>query len=68
MKIIDLLNKIANNEDVPEFIEFKGDIYILNDNIYKSKDGYSNLFSFFATELILNDEVEILQLRRDKNE
>lgn len=65
MKIIDLLNKIANGEEVPKIIK-------LNDNIYdyepENKDYYDRrnlsyryLFDqWFHISKVLNDEVEIL--------
>jgi hypothetical protein len=36
MEIIDLLNKIANNEETPEHVDFGGNIY------KKFTDGYGN--------------------------
>ena len=38
MKIIDLLNKIANNEEVPKKINFRGNIYEWEDGWYLTKE------------------------------
>ena len=61
MKVIDLLNKIANGEDVPNKIKIGGDILKLNeekDNYY-----YGDSDEYYGDELIhwfkLNDEVKI---------
>lgn len=62
MKIIDLLNKIANNEELPKYIMFKQDVYVCVNNVYKSIEGYQDLFDFYCTELILNDELSIVDL------
>ena len=72
MKIIDLLNKIANGEEVPEKIKFKNNIYGLierNDNVYNYKQIYNGRFIdnylcddwFIDSKDILNDEVEIIE-------
>lgn len=63
MKIIELLNKIANNEEVPEKIKYMGYIWSYEK---KSKDyfnGSEKLFYFYTNNIILclNDEVEILK-------
>jgi len=63
MKVIDLLNKIANGEEVPKKIEYRNDIYILTDNYcYYCKE--TNLIlsdRLYAEQSRLNDEVEILE-------
>lgn len=60
MKIIDLLNKIANGEEVPKKIKYNGEIFTLRDD----KDDYANA-EYWFTDLYtfseLNDEVEILE-------
>lgn len=48
MKVIDLLNKIANGEKVPRNIKYKGHIYQ-----YLIDSGYH--------DIRLNDEVEIIE-------
>ena len=66
MKVIDLLNKIANGEEVPEKIKYENYIYWYNKNL---KD-YENAQVEFESYLIssryhktdfLNDEVEIIE-------
>lgn len=60
IKIIDLLNKIANGEEVPEKINFNGEEYRLNyANTYVDKNG-KYIFQKY-NNLILNDEVEIIE-------
>ena len=67
MKIIDLLNKIANNEETPDKIRFNGEYYIYNTTYddYKSpstwllKNHNDNLNCF------LNDEVEIIEEEKE---
>ena len=64
MKIIDLLNKIANDEEIPKKIKFENDIYE-----YENKEcGYvreeNGIYYMFMNEIgnwYLNDEVEILE-------
>ena len=63
MKIIDLLNKIANGEEVPEHIKIrKNDWYF-----YKSRNTYGDkksgwiVWDWYVEENRLNDEVEILE-------
>jgi hypothetical protein len=64
MKVIDLYNKIANEEEVPEKIKFRDIIYELkerNYHYYSYKDSAGTLFEedwFLST--ILNDKIEIL--------
>ena len=63
MKVIDLLNKIANKEELPKKIKNGDFILTLNENkdnyLYEENDEY------YGKELIhwvlLNDEVEILE-------
>jgi hypothetical protein len=69
MKIIDLLNKIANGEEVPKKIKFYGKYYIWYDNEYTGNKGYcleplksdSNSFLEINTVYDLNNEVEIIE-------
>ena len=58
MKIIDLLNKIANGEEVPEIIKYNNFIYKYDKDIC-DYDG-DDLYLFDNTDK-LNDEVEILE-------
>jgi hypothetical protein len=66
MKIIDVLNKIANGEEVPKTIMYDGDIWKYDElsNDYEIFDESDDLH-LFREELnitrALNDEVEILE-------
>ena len=60
MKIIDLLNKIANGEEVPKKIKYHDAIFTLREE----KDDYINAYTWFTNEIgfnNLNDEVEIIK-------
>ena len=61
IKIIDLLNKIAKGEEVPERIKYCNEVFIFNkDNcnfLYKYQIGKCQLFGCCR----LNDEVEIIE-------
>ena len=60
MKIIDLLNKIANGEEVPKKIKYNNEIFTLRDE----KDDYANDNNWFTDRycfLELNAEVEIIE-------
>jgi hypothetical protein len=65
MKIIELLNKIANNENVPKKIKFEGLIYSWDKIGYLHyKDDYyreCSLLEGLRVELVLNAEVEIIE-------
>ena len=67
MKIIDLLNKIAKGEEVPEKIKY--DAYLLR---WTGSQYYCDEFDFFLKRLIctdaLNDEVEIIEEEKDIEE
>ena len=63
MKIIDLLNKIANGEELPKKIKWRNEIYNLYEaesfiNYKPESDGNWLLNQFL---LKLNDEVEIIE-------
>ena len=59
MKVIDLLNKIANGEKIPKKIKYKNIEYEYEDiGYYNKQRGY--LFDGYYVDGILNDEVEIL--------
>ena len=63
MKVIDLLNKIANGEEVPKKIKFEDYIYEYNikeEDYYNEKycDGILDSIALFSQ---LNDEIEILE-------
>jgi len=67
MKIIDLLNKIANGEDKPKKIKYDNRIWtydICNKDYNEMECGFYGLFTNYFDEAInecLNDEVEILE-------
>lgn len=69
MKVIDLLNKIANGEEVPEKIKWEDTIYVYSeyDKDYIefpiSVDEYKGLFNMKDSILTqyLNDEIEIIE-------
>ena len=77
IKIIDLLNKIANGEEVPKKIKYDDEIFTLNEiileNSKKNIDYYLSGRSLLLFEdiinvhLHLNDEVEILDDEEDKD-
>ena len=69
IKVIDLLNKIANGEEVPEKIKFEGDILKYDRGIqdYKGilRTGSGSFFNYLfvnrSTSLFINDTVEIIE-------
>lgn len=72
MKVIDLLNKIANGEEVPKKIKYGGNTYYKdsdgNINFYIEKDGTFNLFLEVINDTNdLNNEVEILDEEEKDN-
>ena len=61
IKIIDLLNKIANNEELPKKIKWQGQIYeYSNFNRFYYQNNWSMYRDFYTEGNCLNDEVEIL--------
>lgn len=65
IKIIDLLVKIANGEQVPEKIKYNNKIweYDAYSNDYKGEDIwlFEELFEYRRTIEFINDEVEIIE-------
>ena len=63
MKVIELLNKIANGEEVPKKIKYKDDIYThVDNNCYVCEETYEILSnSIYAEHNSLNDEVETIE-------
>jgi len=70
MKVIELLNKIANGEEVPKKIKYKGDYWYLKQKYANRLPYYSNgydkdnLFTGDEEEYFsesLNDEIEIIE-------
>ena len=64
MKIIDLLNKIANGEEVPEKIKYRGLMYYQDGRGYFHDETECTTERAFLegvrTDMVLNEEVEIL--------
>lgn len=63
MKIIDLLNKIANGEEVPKKIAYTNKTYLFEGEISNYVNEYSK-YDFLIGEDItamLNDEVKIIE-------
>lgn len=72
MQIIDLLNKIANGEEVPTTIKYQDNYYNLirkyNENWEEYEFGYKNLNGGYLNiwrDNVLNDEVEILEEEKE---
>lgn len=62
MKIIDLLNKIANGEEVPKKIQVYSDIFVFDNsnNVYEHEETKTNLLSIY-NGYILNYELRIIE-------
>ena len=65
IRIIDLLNKIANNEEVPKKIKYNCEIFErvisgMNFNDYVDEDG-DYLFQDYDWLYNINDEIEIIE-------
>lgn len=65
IRVIDLLNKIANGEDVPKKIKWRDKIwdYWEGDQDYKSKQGrwFTSNLNDIRTKEFVNDTVEIIE-------
>ncbi len=66
MKVIDLLNKIANGEEVPRKFTYKGYLweYDINNEMwfYYFGEGKNHRFDrLFYLNMCLNDEIEIIE-------
>ncbi len=72
MKVIDLLNKIAKGEEVPEKIKYNTKIYNWDEDAYLHyEDEYTPEEAFLEgirTDMVLNDEVEIIEEKPKKIE
>ena len=68
IKIIDLLNKIANDEEVPKKIKWQGQIYEYSSvERFYYQNSWSMYRDFYTEGNCLNDEVEILnEAKEDK--
>ena len=70
IRIIDLLNKIANDEEVPQKIKYEDEEYTYDDfNEIYEKENHENLFKTltYYKGFCLNNEVKILD-KEDKIE
>lgn len=70
MKIIDLLNMIANEENLPRKIKYRNKIweYDLSSQDYFTENHVEYLFTIIFTintRKILNDEVEIIEEKKE---
>lgn len=61
MKIIDLLNKIANGEEVPKKIKYYDIEYKYDGKFYYTDCGFSMYRSMYTEGNCLTDEVEIIE-------
>lgn len=69
MKIIDLLNKIANNEDLPETIKYSATIYYKYNHckpFYAVGWEEETLLDNIQCTSQLNDEIEIIEEKSKK--
>lgn len=62
MKVIELLNKIANGEEVPKKIQVYSDIFVLDygNKVYETEKTRTNLLSIYNGN-ILNYEAVIIE-------
>lgn len=66
IKIIDLFNKIANNEKVPKKIKYFGEIYEYSEDMkFYYQNGFSMYRDFFTEGNCLNDEVEFIEEEKE---
>jgi hypothetical protein len=61
MKIIDLLNKIANGEEVPEKIKYLGIEFSFQHNCIEYINDYGTCLIRNISSKSLNDEVEVIE-------
>ena len=60
MKVIDLLNKIANGEEVPEKIKFRNNIFRYTGCSYYCDEMHTTFFNIYNFS-VLNEKVEIME-------
>ena len=66
IKIIDLFNKIVNNDEVPKKIRYFGEIYEYSEEMkFYYQNGFSMYRVFFTEGNCLNDEVEIIEEEKE---
>lgn len=65
MKVIDLLNKIANGEEVPRKFKYENKTYIYDDDLrehFDDREFYCFNYTFDLTDYeVLNDEIELIE-------
>ena len=61
MKVIELLTKIANGEEIPEKFKFAGQIFEKQGSYIQDEDGDSIFASMFTDFSNINDEVEVIE-------
>ena len=66
MKIIELLNKIANGEEIPQMVSYKGEKYYIDEleHFYRNKDRKALLeyiFDYLNDFDALMTEIEIIE-------
>ena len=67
MKIIDLLNKIANGEEVPKKIKYYFREFEFIGGAYEDKISGKDLCHYdYSCMVFLNDEVEIIEEKKEK--
>ena len=59
MKVIDLLNKIANEEEVPKKIKFKAEVFEFENGMYMTET--NDYLEDYTDYTMLNNEVEIIE-------
>lgn len=75
MKLIDIFNKIANGEDLPNKIKYNDNVYEYDDSSkeYRIMNNYFYLTQTIANDtrdldIILNDEVEVIKRKMEIDE
>ena len=61
IKIITLLNKIANGEEVPNKIEYQEEVYEWDKEVSKYADYEGFTLEIYTKKIDLHEEVEILE-------
>ena len=62
IKVIELLNKIANREEVPNKIKIFGIVFVWFEGSYRKEDAnLEYITDYCRLDCMLNDEVEILE-------
>ena len=64
MKIIDLLNKIANGEEVPEKFRFAEQVFERKGSYIEDEDGDSIFDSICIDFSNINEEIEIIEEKK----